>query len=62
MCGAEESTSSQKGYTIDLLLLAICGLLVHVLIAELIDKVLMEYSRAFPVVFEKANDQLREVR
>ena len=36
--------------------------LVHALIAELIDKVLMEYSRAFPVVFEKANDQLREVR
>lgn len=62
MCWAEESTGSQKGYTIDLLLLAIYCSLVHALIAELIDKVLMEYSRAFPVVFEKANDQLREVR
>lgn len=61
MCWAEESTSSQKGYALNSLLSAICYSLVHALITELIDKVLIEYSRAFPVVFEKANEQLREV-
>lgn len=61
MCWAKESTSSQKGYALNSLLSTICCSLVHALITELIDKVLIEYSRAFPVVFEKANEQLREV-
>ena len=55
------TTTSSTHYFTVLNFLGIQSASLLPLFTELVDKVLCEYSRAFPIIFSEANDQLKKV-